>query len=73
MGAGVRGQGVAPVTGPLALAAYLDAVDQWVSVAAQVEHLRIMGHPVPRGLAHHLSNATARLDAARAALCGVPA
>lgn len=61
------------MTGPLALAAaYLAAVDQWVSVAARVEHLKIMGHPVPRGLANYLGNATARLAAARAALCGVP-
>ena len=52
--------------------AYLAAVEAWVAVACQVEHLRIMGHPIPRGLAHHLANATAALDAARLALCGAP-
>lgn len=52
--------------------AYLAAVEAWVAVAGQVEHLRIMGKPVPRGLAHHLANATATLGAARAALCGAP-
>lgn len=60
-----------PPTPPEARA-YLAAVEAWVAVAGQVEHLRIMGKAVPRGLAHHLTNATAALDAARAALCGAP-